>query len=546
MTLAILALTGCVSDDPLIRPTPADRPDAPDTAGDTDTAPASACAKASWSWGAQNPVSTADASLVGPQPSSRAGALVMSPGDLDADGAEDLVVVAPGYDVDAGAAYFVIGGVARTHDQRLAFFPSVHGTPGAVVGNVAALGDIDADGLPDVGIDPAGEDGTRYLFRGRDDRWPADAELSAVADARLVVGRDGEADPWQHVWSADRFGDFDGDGVDDWFLRTVSDYGEAYVLRGAQATGDVVLREASSTWFDEEPVTAAIHGWADLDGDDRTDLLVRGAGATEVRVLFAGEAAGTLGGSFADASGLLIPSDRVVDSTVTLPDVNGDGIAELVVRYAMPAPSAGSYLFFGEPGWRGTRALADASVRVALGEWTTDPIGIEDLNGDGYAELGILVTEGDPLDGINVLYVYFGRSDWPSELTLADADVRITPFFTDGGEEVFVLSARVVQGDLDGDGLHDLILPLPYADEGDLASAGRIAVFYGRTTWPREIGLAEADVTFVGELARQNVGDHAVVADVDGDGCDDIVTAFDRLPEETEVGQVFVLFGQPR
>jgi len=103
---------------------------------------------------------------------------------------------------------------------------------------------------------------------------------------------------------------------------------------------------------------------------------------------------------------------------------------------------------------------------------------------------------------------------------LADADHTITGENADDDAGHSVSSA----GDVDGDGLDDLLVGAPYNDDGGNA-AGKAYLFLGKSlSGTSSLSLADADYTFTGE----NEGDIAAYSvasagDVDGDGKADLL-----------------------
>ena len=78
--------------------------------------------------------------------------------------------------------------------------------------------------------------------------------------------------------------------------------------------------------------------------------------------------------------------------------------------------------------------------------------------------------------------------------------------------------------DLDGDGVHDLLLSAPYQDTQDNA-AGAVYVFYGGARLSGGLSAADADVTLLGAAGTDRMGLNSprALGDVDGDGQDDLM-----------------------
>ena len=216
--------------------------------------------------------------LAGPD-GGDAGAAVASPGDLDGDGLADLVVGAPGA-AEAGVVYVLYGPVATgaldDADARLS-----GGAAGDHAGAaVAALGDVDGDGLPDLlvgapGLDPSPDlvdAGGAYLVRG-----PALGD-TALADAHCTLLGDAAGQAAGTTVAA--LGDLDGAGRGDAAIGGSAAADRAWVLL-APFAGTIALTYAEITVVGGamDAPGHGLAGGADADGDGAPDLLVGSPGA---------------------------------------------------------------------------------------------------------------------------------------------------------------------------------------------------------------------------------------------------------------------------
>ena len=168
-------------------------------------------------WSSLMPASDADASFTGAVGNDRVGEGMASPGDVDGDGYEDLLVgaerVDSSTDVDNGAAYLILGSASRyvgTQDAATASEAVIFGASADDrLGKGVDGGDLDSDGYSDLvigawGVDASGDSavGAVYVFHG-----PLVGSLDASYADFTLIGDTADSGMGERVMVADINGD---------------------------------------------------------------------------------------------------------------------------------------------------------------------------------------------------------------------------------------------------------------------------------------------------------------------------------------------------
>ncbi|MBF0418007.1 MAG: FG-GAP repeat protein, partial [Magnetococcales bacterium] len=174
-----------------------------------------------------------------------------------------------------------------------------------------------------------------------------------------------------------------------------------------------------------------------------------------------------------------------------------------------------------------------------------------DVNGDGLDDLIVSAKYGLNANNLDsgVAYVVFGATNLPS-LTQIALETLVGPrgFRIDGENSGDLAGFSVSSaGDVNGDGLDDLVIGAIHADHGG-TNAGRVYLLYGKSAWSDVVSLGHiirADgMTFDGDAAHDRTGFRVTGgSDLNGDGFDDLLFGSPATNNTQAPGAVDVFFG---
>ena len=350
------------------------------------------------------------------------GYSVSGAGDVNGDGLDDLIVGAlkgddgAGTGMDAGEAYVVYGKA---------------GTDGAQFGMRVAIN----------------QDGTTTILTANEDASTG-AVVRRVLDTTSLVPADGFIIQGDRAndelgYSVSGAGDVNGDGLADLIVGALlgddggSNAGEAYIIYGK--TGTDGMQFGTAVRVDDDGMTLSLTA---------SDGVVRQVLDTT---------------KLAPAAGFIIQGDVASDqlgvSVAGAGDVNGDGLADLIVGALLGddgGASAGeAYIIYGKTGTDGTQF--GTAVRV-----DDDGMTLDITASDGVVRQVVDTTSLVPADGF-ILQGDMGRPDGITGDNLGHSVSGI--------------------GDINGDGFDDLIAGTRYASDVALA-AGRPILSMAKPTPP--------------------------------------------------------------
>jgi len=447
------------------------------------------------------------------------GHSVAGVGDVNGDGMADLVVGAPHATVNgvkyAGKGYVIFGkaGLESVDLNDIAAGKGgfvINGwSKAAAATSVAGAGDVNGDGLADIVLmnAPFGGKGQDFVIFGKTDTSAVDlsAIQSGAGGGFMITG----FDPSEYDANVAGAGDVNGDGLADLIVESATNRyynrdGSAYVVFGKTDTGAVNLADIGAGkgggfGFRGE-VGYRVAGAGDVNADGLADIILGygqgdygsyygvsyiafGKSSTspvDLSDLGNGQGGFVINGQHFDFGG-----DSSGASVAGAGDLNGDGLADVIIGAPEFGKTGGAYVVFGKKNTQPVE-LSDVAAGTGgfpihghdqkVGRWVA-PGG--DLNGDGLSD--VVLSSVASNGGKRSSYVVFGQTQTAAvELSSIAAGKGGFVIVGEGGDSLYY-SAAVEAGDVNGDGLTDLIVGDAQIDPGNRPGAGRSYVIFGST-----------------------------------------------------------------
>jgi hypothetical protein len=456
--------------------------------------------------------------FTGAESQDRFGYSVAEAGDVNGDGFSDVLVGAPyndALDADAGRVYVYFGGLTtRTSPDVILTGAARDDRFGTCV---AGAGDIDGDGYDDLIV------GVPYAMSGQGGGIAQiyfGDPMAGIRSGTITLSGPRPGDEFGH--SVAGAGDVNGDGWADVIVgawhsdRAAVDAGCAYLFFGGPMMDDIpdviVPGSNAGDWLGY-----AVAGAGDVNRDGYADVIV-GAHGSDVGGMNAGTALILMGGPAMDgvADVVLVGSIALGVFGVSVAgagDANGDGYSDVIVgaeRENTGGVDAGrAYVFYGGP-------LMDDIPDAAFGPCAPGDLfghavdGAGDVDGDGYGDLIVSANFNDA-GGYNAgrAWIYFGG---------AVVDETPDVVFTGTGIEDLFGQSAAGAGDVNGDGLADVVVGADYNDAGGY-DAGRAYLYVNSGA-----GTDIPDLVFTGGGPGDQLGAALDGAgDLNGDGYSDLV-----------------------
>ncbi|MFZ1461562.1 MAG: integrin alpha, partial [Ignavibacteria bacterium] len=401
------------------------------------------------------------------------GYSVACAGDIDNDGYSDVIIGSPFYDgglTDEGKVYLFNGGSAGLNMVTADWTYESNQDSAQIGFSVATAGDVNGDGASDVIIGANLYDNGITFNAGR--IFVFNSIHGALPSTPSTTKNGSRADE-NYGWSVSTAGDVNGDGYSDiivgapFYFGGQTDEGKCVVYLGS-ATGIA----ATAIWSEESDHIGGQFGISvstagDMNGDGYADVIA-GGNYLDNGQLDEGRALVYLGYS----GGLRTTAEVVYEnnqagsqfgySVATAGDINGDGFSDVICgayNYDNPSSNEGAAFVY-----LGSARIIGGYIWYKEGTSSGQEYGYSvstagDVNGDGYSD--VIIGAPGYQNGQNTegaAFVYHGSS----------TGLPFTPDWIAEGNGIGRYFGYSVSsaGDVNGDGYSDVIIGGPYNSYG--------------------------------------------------------------------------------
>jgi Domain of unknown function (DUF4114)/FG-GAP repeat len=414
----------------------------------------------------------------GSEEGDESGRSVSNIGDINADGVDDLAIGAPFSNMNgdnSGASYVIFGSKESNYFSNPIELSNLDPSKGFTIKGiqssdsagwaVSSAGDFNGDHIKDLLIGATSYDqqesgikGESYIIFGKDGNFGSTLDLSNIDGLGLKIISD---QPNSLGYSVSDAGDINNDGANDLIIGAPyadpdpdgHNSGSSFVIYGRKS---------------DNPFTDGIINVTELNSNDGF----------------------TINGQDADKSGFFVSKAG---------DINGDGFDDLIIGANDGNPDskefAGrTYVVFGKDGNFGdTLELANLDGNNGFvingikafdnSGWSVSALG--DINSDGIDDIIIGANNGGTASA-GQSYVIYGNNDgFSATFDLSSLDGE-NGFIINGLDEGGNLGNSVSgAGDVNDDGVNDLIVSAPFVNSG----AGAAYIVFGEVVNQNPTGL---------------------------------------------------------
>nr|WP_298937103.1 FG-GAP-like repeat-containing protein [uncultured Dyadobacter sp.] len=450
------------------------------------------------------------------------GSAVAPAGDVNGDGFSDVIIGSCAYDSgqkDEGAAFIWFGGAKSIQSSNYSIIENNQVVSGSGY-SVANAGDVNGDGYSDILVgaylfdNGQSAEGVAFLYYGS----PAGIMLNT--GKLLECNQAGAA--FGRVASA---GDINGDGYGDVLVGAPSfdngqnNEGSVFIFHGsAGGLGGIVTTIESD--ITDAFMGNAVSSAGDVNGDGFDDIIIGAENLTNGQLdeggiyIFLGSEGGVNKASVKSYESNQ-PNTKLGNATASAGDINGDGYDDVIVGACMSGADdhGASYLYYGSVSginFINVITITGAEAFENFG-WSVSSAG--DINSDGFSDVAISAPYHN-IDGI--VYVYYG-----SKSGLNTASFSAITGNQVGTSPAFGYSVSCA-GDVNGDGLSDLVVGAPYyIDQVNERFVGEALIYLGNFQ-----GIQPTPVIF--DANQSGSPDFVGISvsgggDVNGDGYSDVI-----------------------
>lgn len=393
-------------------------------------------------------------------------------GDINKDGINDIII--GDNDQTSWIVYGKKGGAPTTDLSQITLAQGFK-ISGASIGKlISSVGDVNGDGISDIMV---GNEGVSYVIYGNSQGF-IDIDIT-----KLTLSQ-GFKITCASIYTVRRGGDINSDGIDD-------------IIIGSPDIASPISNQISGVSY---IIYGQKQGLADINIDfispaQTPVFIVRGV--TESAIM-----AGNAG------------------------DINGDGIDDIAIAIPINYVNSAILIYSKAGGFSGIIDVANLTLPQAYLINPTTSYGLSfsnvngDINGDGIDDIFML----DKGDNNNVGYTIYGENERLNNIYLNNF-TNTEGFLIHHSRfgEMFIDN----NGDINGDGIDDILIGLPLSSPLSRQYTGQSYVIYGNKAGFNNIDLANFNnnigFSIYGPNSYTQTGyDVRIIGDINGDKYDDI------------------------